>query len=206
MLGAGLIMGGTLLTIGLGALAAMSGKALMSAMLALGMSLMSAFRGPPRRCRRSDNNGCNNGDGNDNYEIIARPVITHGHTHSAVLHHDPAYPSAGYPGYVRSLVQPDQIQTIQAPATTTVDVTDFARSGATRLGAPSTSPDSDGEATRTRASAWSSSSRSPSHSGSETEKAVQKRLVAGRIRYWCETFILGVFGVAEFIPEVILNH
>lgn len=112
MLGAGMIMGGTLLTIGLGALAAMSGKALMSAMLALGMSLMSAFRGAPRRCRRSDGNGCS-GDGNDNYEIIARPVITHGHTHSAVLHHDPAYPSgytsgypsAGYPGYVRSLVQ-----------------------------------------------------------------------------------------------------
>ena len=105
MLGAGLIMGGTLLTIGLGALAAMSGKALMSSMLALGMSLMSAFRpAAPRRCRRSDN-GCGDNDGDSSrYEIIARPVITHGHTHSAVLHHDPAAP-AGYPGYVRSLVQ-----------------------------------------------------------------------------------------------------
>ncbi|XP_026281238.2 uncharacterized protein LOC113208454 [Frankliniella occidentalis] len=148
MLGAGLIMGGTLLTVGLGALAAMAGKALMSAMLALGMSLMSALRAPPRRCRRSDNNGCGNNDGNDNYEIIARPVITHGHTHSAVLHHDPGVGVPTYPGYVRSLVQtpPEHMQAFQAGPSTTVDVTDFARSGATRLGPADSSADGEDEA------------------------------------------------------------
>jgi len=65
-------VGGTLLTAGMAALAAMSGKALMSSMLALGMSLMSALRAPARRCRRSAGTGrgndCNGGSAN--YELV----------------------------------------------------------------------------------------------------------------------------------------
>lgn len=69
---AGLMSGGTMLALGMSALAAMAGKALMASLLALMLAGISALRG--------------NGDADHSkttYEIVAKPVVSHQHTHSS---------------------------------------------------------------------------------------------------------------------------
>lgn len=83
---------GTLAAIGFASLAAMSGKALMTAMLALALAAMCAFKG---------HGGGGGGGGSaktSHYEIITKPAI-YDHDH---LVHGTAYSSAPY-NYARHL-------------------------------------------------------------------------------------------------------
>ncbi|XP_014282869.2 uncharacterized protein [Halyomorpha halys] len=71
---AGLMSGGTMLAVGLSALAAMAGKALMASLLALMLAGISALKG-------------NGEDSKTTYEIVAKPVVSHQHTHSSEVIH-----------------------------------------------------------------------------------------------------------------------
>lgn len=77
MLAAGLFSGGTLMALGLSALAALAGKALMTALLSLALSGFAAFKGSG-----------DSGHKSTTYEIITKPVVTHAHTHSAEVQHE----------------------------------------------------------------------------------------------------------------------
>lgn len=73
MLAAGLFSGGTLLALAMSALAALAGKALMTALLSLLLSALAALRG----------SGGGGGGGKTTYEIITKPVVSHEHSHSS---------------------------------------------------------------------------------------------------------------------------
>lgn len=75
---AGLFSGGTLMAVGMSALAALAGKALMTALLSLMLSALAAMRG----------GGDSGGGGKTTYEIIAKPIVTHAHTHSSEVQHE----------------------------------------------------------------------------------------------------------------------
>lgn len=92
LMGAGMMMGGSTLTMGLSALAAMAGKALMLSMLSLVLSALSGMHG---------GGGGGHSQKQTTYEIISKPIYTHGHSHSAELHHEPSGP-AGYGLYGRA--------------------------------------------------------------------------------------------------------
>lgn len=68
---AGMMSGATLLAVGMSALAAMAGKALMTSLLSLMLTALSALKG--------------HGEGHKSttYEIVTRPVVSHAHTHSS---------------------------------------------------------------------------------------------------------------------------
>lgn len=72
LLAAALFSAGTLLTLGLAALAAMSGKALMTSLAALLLAALTAMKGHGSSDHKSTT-----------YEIITKPVVSHAHTHSA---------------------------------------------------------------------------------------------------------------------------
>ncbi|KAG8328195.1 hypothetical protein J6590_000852 [Homalodisca vitripennis] len=74
---AGLFSGGTLMAVGMSALAALAGKALMTALLSLMLSAMAALRG-----------GGDSGHKSTTYEIITKPVVSHAHTHSSEIQHE----------------------------------------------------------------------------------------------------------------------
>lgn len=84
---------GTLAAIGFASLAAMSGKALMTAMLALALAAMCALRG-------HGGGGGGGGSGKtSHYEIITKPAI---YDHDHLVHGAAAYSSAPY-NYARHL-------------------------------------------------------------------------------------------------------
>lgn len=72
-----MMMKGTLMTIGFGALAALAGKALMTGLLSL---MLSAILG-----LKSASGG---GHKQTTYEIISKPVYSHSHSHSSEVQHD----------------------------------------------------------------------------------------------------------------------
>lgn len=75
---AGLFSGGTLMAVGMSALAALAGKALMTALLSLMLSALAAMRG----------GGSSGGSSKTTYEIVAKPIVTHAHTHSSEVQHE----------------------------------------------------------------------------------------------------------------------
>nr|BAN21330.1 unkown protein [Riptortus pedestris] len=87
---AGLMSGGTMVAVAMSGLAAMAGKALMASLLALMLSAISALRG----------NG--DGDSKNTYEIVAKPVVSHQHTHSSEVIH-------GGHDYKRSIAAQDLV-------------------------------------------------------------------------------------------------
>lgn len=109
-----MMMKGTLMTIGFGALAALAGKALMTALLSL---MLSAILG-----LKSSNQG--HAHKQTTYEIISKPIYSHSHTHSAEIQHDHEH-SHGHPSsyaYGRNLDYNDgtrtaEVEYIQLPAT-----------------------------------------------------------------------------------------
>ncbi|XP_075210476.1 uncharacterized protein LOC142317811 [Lycorma delicatula] len=66
---AGLLSAGTMLAMGMSAMSAMAGKALMTSLLALMLSAFAALKGH------------NDEKKSTTYEIITRPIITHSHGH-----------------------------------------------------------------------------------------------------------------------------
>ncbi|KAL0277505.1 UNVERIFIED_CONTAM: hypothetical protein PYX00_004757 [Menopon gallinae] len=109
-----MMMKGTLMTIGFGALAALAGKALMTALLSL---MLSAILG-----LRSSNQG--HAHKQTTYEIISKPIYSHSHTHSAEIQHehDHGHGHAASYAYGRNLDYNDgtraaEVEYIQLPAT-----------------------------------------------------------------------------------------
>ncbi|XP_022827556.1 uncharacterized protein LOC111357194 isoform X1 [Spodoptera litura] len=88
LLAAGLLMKGTLMSMGLGALALLAGKALMTAMMSL---LLSAIIGIK---------SLSGGKGSTTYEIVSKPIYTHSHSHSTAHEDVGGY---GHSGYGRSM-------------------------------------------------------------------------------------------------------
>ncbi|KAF7279550.1 uncharacterized protein LOC143200222 [Rhynchophorus ferrugineus] len=70
LLAAGAMMKGTLMALAMGGLAALAGKALMTGLIALVLSAISALK------------GLSGGGGHSTYEVIAKPVYTSSHSHS----------------------------------------------------------------------------------------------------------------------------
>ncbi|XP_030037388.2 uncharacterized protein LOC115452904 [Manduca sexta] len=88
LLAAGLLMKGTLMSVGLGALALLAGKALMTAMMSL---LLSAIVGLK---------SLSGGQKSTTYEIVSKPIYSHSHSHSTAHEDVGGY---GHSGYGRSL-------------------------------------------------------------------------------------------------------
>ncbi|KAJ8715390.1 hypothetical protein PYW07_009872 [Mythimna separata] len=88
LLAAGLLMKGTLMSMGLGALALLAGKALMTAMMSL---LLSAIIGIK---------SLSGGQKSTTYEIVSKPVYSHSHSHSTAHEDVGGY---GHSGYGRNL-------------------------------------------------------------------------------------------------------
>ncbi|KAM8705230.1 hypothetical protein ACLKA7_009655 [Drosophila subpalustris] len=115
LVAAGVMMKGMLMALGLGAIAMMAGKALMTALMALTLSGVLGLK------------GLAGGGKSTTYEIVAKPIYTSSHSHS-VSHEDGHGHSAhfapagaggsgsgyGYGGYARSLnlQQPSQLQAL----------------------------------------------------------------------------------------------
>ncbi|XP_059050565.1 uncharacterized protein LOC131845512 isoform X2 [Achroia grisella] len=83
-----MMMKGTLMTLGLGALALLAGKALMTAMMSL---LLSAIIGIK---------SLSSGHKSTTYEIVSKPIYSHSHSHSTAHEDVGGY---GHSGYGRSL-------------------------------------------------------------------------------------------------------
>ncbi|XP_017862602.1 PREDICTED: uncharacterized protein LOC108613543 [Drosophila arizonae] len=115
LVAAGVMMKGMLMALGLGAIAMMAGKALMTALMALTLSGVLGLKSL-----------ASGGGKSTTYEIVAKPVYTSSHSHS-VSHEDGHGHSAhfagvgagggsgsgyGYGGYARALhlQQPSQLQ------------------------------------------------------------------------------------------------
>lgn len=85
VVGASLVSGGTLLSLGALAMVVMASKALLFAFGAIVLTCM--------------NSGWTTGwhkpweKASTVYEVVAKPQITHGHTYSAEVHHDPYAPA-----------------------------------------------------------------------------------------------------------------
>ncbi|BES96516.1 Protein of unknown function (DUF1676) [Nesidiocoris tenuis] len=75
LLAAGLMAGGTTLAMGMAALAALAGKALMASLLALMLAAISALK------------GSGGGSEKTTYEIVAKPVVTHSTSHTSEVQH-----------------------------------------------------------------------------------------------------------------------
>ncbi|XP_047036270.1 uncharacterized protein LOC124642019 [Helicoverpa zea] len=88
LLAAGLLMKGTLMSIGFGALALLAGKALMTAMISL---LLSAIMGIK---------SLSGGQKSTTYEIVSKPIYSHSHSHSTAHEDVGGY---GHSGYGRNL-------------------------------------------------------------------------------------------------------
>ncbi|XP_026734496.1 uncharacterized protein LOC113498614 [Trichoplusia ni] len=88
LLAAGLLMKGTLMSVGLGALALLAGKALMTAMMSL---LLSAIIGIK---------SLSGGQKSTTYEIVSKPIYSHSHSHSTAHEDVGGY---GHSGYGRNL-------------------------------------------------------------------------------------------------------
>ncbi|KAH8407116.1 hypothetical protein KR222_007434 [Zaprionus bogoriensis] len=115
LVAAGVMMKGMLMALGLGAIALMAGKALMTALMALTLSGVLGLK------------SLAGGGKSTTYEIVAKPIYTSSHSHS-VTHedghgHSPHFAAAGaggsgsgygYGGYARSLHidQPSKLQTL----------------------------------------------------------------------------------------------
>ncbi|KAL1137693.1 hypothetical protein AAG570_009389 [Ranatra chinensis] len=69
----GLMSGGTMLALGMSALAAMAGKALMASMLAMMLAAIAALKG--------------GGEEKTTYEVISKPVVSHHLSHSSEVQH-----------------------------------------------------------------------------------------------------------------------
>ncbi|XP_028043593.1 uncharacterized protein LOC114253049 [Bombyx mandarina] len=88
LMAAGLLMKGTLMSIGLGALALLAGKALMTAMMSLLLSGIIGLK------------SLSGGQKSTTYEIVSKPVYTHSHSHSTAHEDVGGY---GHSGYGRNL-------------------------------------------------------------------------------------------------------
>ncbi|CAH2059490.1 unnamed protein product, partial [Iphiclides podalirius] len=88
LLAAALMMKGTMLSMGMGGLALLAGKALMTALMSL---LLSAIVGLK---------SLSGGQKSTTYEIVSKPVYTHSHSHSTAHEDVGGY---GHSGYGRSL-------------------------------------------------------------------------------------------------------
>ncbi|XP_028179045.1 uncharacterized protein LOC114366381 isoform X1 [Ostrinia furnacalis] len=88
LLALGLLFKGTLMSIGLGALALLAGKALMTAMMSL---LLSAIIGIK---------SLTGGQKSTTYEIVSKPIYSHSHSHSTAHEDVGGY---GHSGYGRSM-------------------------------------------------------------------------------------------------------
>ncbi|XP_059050564.1 uncharacterized protein LOC131845512 isoform X1 [Achroia grisella] len=88
LLAIGMLFKGTLMTLGLGALALLAGKALMTAMMSL---LLSAIIGIK---------SLSSGHKSTTYEIVSKPIYSHSHSHSTAHEDVGGY---GHSGYGRSL-------------------------------------------------------------------------------------------------------
>ncbi|KAL5284821.1 hypothetical protein ACFFRR_006874 [Megaselia abdita] len=97
LLAAGMMMKGMLMAIGMGAIAIMAGKALMTGVLALALSAIVGLKSL-----------ASGGGKSTTYEIVAKPVYSNSHSHS-VSHEDHGHHSAynGYGNYGRSMVVED---------------------------------------------------------------------------------------------------
>ncbi|KAK9879981.1 hypothetical protein WA026_008490 [Henosepilachna vigintioctopunctata] len=89
LLAAGAMMKGTLLAVALGGLAALAGKALMTAMISLMLSAIIGLKSLT-----------SHGGKQTTYEIISKPVYSHSNSHSSEVEH------GGHYGYGRSLDLP----------------------------------------------------------------------------------------------------
>ncbi|KAM3960632.1 uncharacterized protein ACR2FA_005220 [Aphomia sociella] len=88
LLAIGMLFKGTLMALGLGALALLAGKALMTAMMSL---LLSAIIGIK---------SLSSGQKSTTYEIVSKPIYSHSHSHSTAHEDVGGY---GHSGYGRSL-------------------------------------------------------------------------------------------------------
>ncbi|XP_025417393.1 uncharacterized protein LOC112688436 isoform X2 [Sipha flava] len=95
MLGASLMSGGALISLGALALVVMASKALLFAFGAIALTGLSAGwmggHGPAK-----------GGGGGAVYEVVAKPQVTHGHSYSSEVHHEPYTPQLypnDYSGY-----------------------------------------------------------------------------------------------------------
>ncbi|XP_050066744.1 uncharacterized protein LOC114126619 [Aphis gossypii] len=87
VVGASLMSGGTLLSLGALALVVMASKALLFAFGAIILTCLSS--GSMTGWHKFGNKA------STVYEVVAKPQITHGHSYSSEVHHEPY--SAGYP-------------------------------------------------------------------------------------------------------------
>lgn len=87
--GLAMVLGGSLASMMLAALAALAGKALMTSMLALMMSALAAMKG----------SGGGGGGEHKTYEVITKPIVSHVNTHSSEVQHE----HGGHHHYRRSL-------------------------------------------------------------------------------------------------------
>ncbi|KAM7361908.1 DUF1676 domain-containing protein Osi16 [Cochliomyia hominivorax] len=96
LIAAGLMMKGTLMAMGMGGIALIAGKALMTALMALTLAAVVGLK------------GLAGGGKSHTYEIVTKPIYTSSHTHS-VSHddghggHGMGHSGSGYGGYARSL-------------------------------------------------------------------------------------------------------
>ncbi|KAJ0170866.1 hypothetical protein K1T71_013638 [Dendrolimus kikuchii] len=88
LLAAGMLMKGTLMSMGLGALALLAGKALMTAMMSLLLSAVIGLK------------SLSGGQKSTTYEIVSKPVYSHSHSHSTAHEDVGGY---GHSGYGRNL-------------------------------------------------------------------------------------------------------
>lgn len=86
------MLGGSLASMMLAALAALAGKALMTSMLALMMAALAAMKG---------GGGGGGGGEHKTYEVITKPIVSHVNTHSSEVQHE----HGGHHHYGRSLDQ-----------------------------------------------------------------------------------------------------
>ncbi|XP_037946861.1 uncharacterized protein LOC119678854, partial [Teleopsis dalmanni] len=98
IIAAGLMMKGTLMAVGMGAIALMAGKALMTALMALTLTSVLGLKAL-----------ASGGGKSTTYEIVAKPVYTSSHSHSVHEeghghgHYGGAHSGSGYGGYSRSI-------------------------------------------------------------------------------------------------------
>jgi hypothetical protein len=97
MIGMAMMMKGAMMAMGLGAVAALAGKALLTGMMALTLAGIAALKSLTHK-----------EDKKTTYEIISKPVYSHSHSHSQGTAHA-SHPGGsqedhgGYGGYGRSL-------------------------------------------------------------------------------------------------------
>lgn len=92
LLAAGMMMKGMMMTVGMGAIALMAGKALMTGILALAISAIVGLKSL-----------ASGGSKSTTYEIVAKPAFSSSHS---VSHEDRGHHTAynGYGNYARSMV------------------------------------------------------------------------------------------------------